>query len=85
MAIDGKTARQSFDSAIDRGPLPMVSAWATAAHVVLGQVAVEQKRHEITAIPTLRQLRELSGGVVTSDAMGTQQEIAKTIRDQEAD
>lgn len=52
VAIDGKAARHSFARAIDRGPLQMVSAWATAAHLVLGQVAVEQKRHEITAIPT---------------------------------
>jgi hypothetical protein len=52
VAIDGQAARQRFDRAIDRGPLPMVSAWATAAHWVLGQVAVEQQRNEITAIPT---------------------------------
>lgn len=85
VAIDGKAARHSFDRAIDRGPLHLVSAWATAAHLVLGQVAVEQKSNEITAIPTLLQLLELSGCVVTIDAMGTQKEIAKTIRDQEAD
>jgi hypothetical protein len=51
VAIDGKVVRHSFDRAIDRGPLHMVSAWATAAHLVLGQVAVEQKSNEITAIP----------------------------------
>lgn len=85
VAIDGKAARHSFDRAIDRGPLQMVSAWATAAHLVLGQVAVDQKSNEITAIPTLLQLLELSGCVVTIDAMGTQKEIAKTIREQEAD
>jgi predicted transposase YbfD/YdcC len=85
VAIDGKAARHSFDRAIDRGPLHMVSAWATAAHLVLGQVAVEQKSNEITASPSLLQLLELSGCVVTIDAMGTQKEIAKTIRAQEAD
>lgn len=85
VAIDGKAARHSFDRAIDRGPLHMVSAWATAAHLVLGQVAVEQKSNEISAIPTLLQLLELSGCVVTIDAMGTQKEIAQTIRDQDAD
>lgn len=85
VAIDGKAARHTFDRAIDRGPLHRVSAWATAAHLVLGQVAVEQKSNEITAIPTLLQLLELSGCVVTIDAMGTQKEIAKTIREQEAD
>jgi predicted transposase YbfD/YdcC len=51
----------------------------------LGQVAVEQQSNEITAIPALLQLLELSGGVVTIDAMGTQKEIAKTIRGQDAD
>jgi predicted transposase YbfD/YdcC len=85
VAHDGKAARHSFDRAIDRGPLPLVSAWATAAHLVLGQVAVEQKSNEITAIPMLLQLLELSGCIVTIDAMGTQKEIAKTIREQEAD
>jgi predicted transposase YbfD/YdcC len=52
VAIDGQAARHSFDRAINRDPFHLVSAWATAAHVVLGQVAVEQKSHEITAIPT---------------------------------
>jgi predicted transposase YbfD/YdcC len=85
VAIDGKAARHSFDRAIDRGPLHMVSAWATASHLVLGQIAVEQKSHEITAIPTWLQLLELSGCIVTIDAMGTQKEIAKTIIEQEAD
>jgi hypothetical protein len=52
VAIDGQAARHRVDRAIDRGPLQMVSAWATAAHLVLGQVAVAQKSHAITAIPT---------------------------------
>ena len=85
VAIDGKAARPRVDRAIARGPLHLVRAWATAAPLVLGPVAVEPKRHEITAIPTLLQLLELSGGVVTIDAMGTPKEVAKTIRDQEAD
>jgi predicted transposase YbfD/YdcC len=85
VAIDGKAARHSFDRAIDRGPLHMVSTWATAAHLVLGQVVVDQKSHEITAVPTLLELLELAGCVVTIDTMGTQKEIAKTIREQEAD
>lgn len=85
VAIDGKAARQSFDRAIDRGPLHMVRAWATAAHLVLGQVAVEQTSHESTAIPTLRQWLALSGCIVTIDAMGTQKAMAKTSREQDAD
>jgi DDE_Tnp_1-associated len=52
VAIDGKAARHRCDRAVDRGPLHRVSAWATAAHLVWGQMAVEQQRHEITAIPT---------------------------------
>jgi predicted transposase YbfD/YdcC len=85
VAIDGKAARHSFDRAIDRGPLHMVSACATAAHLVLGQVAVDQKSNEITAVPTLLELLELGGCVVTIEAMGIRKEIAKTIREQEAD
>jgi hypothetical protein len=65
VTIDGKAARHSFDRAIDRGPLHTVSAWATASHLVLGQMAVGQKSNEITAIPTLLQLLELSGCIVT--------------------
>lgn len=51
MAVDGKTSRQSFDRAIGRSPLPGVSAWPTESGLVLGQVAVEEKSYEITAIP----------------------------------
>ena len=51
VTIDGKATRPSCDRAIDRGPLPMVSAWATAAHLVLGQVAVAPKSDAMTAIP----------------------------------
>jgi hypothetical protein len=85
VAIGGKAARHSFDRAIDRGPLHMVRAWAPASHVVLGQLAVEQHSHELTAIPTLLQLLELSGCLVTLDAMGPQQALAKTMIEQEAD
>lgn len=52
VARDGKAARHRVARAIDRGPLHLVRAWAPAAPVVLGQVAVEQKRNAITAIPT---------------------------------
>jgi predicted transposase YbfD/YdcC len=85
VAIDGQAARHSFNRAIDRGPLHMVRAWATASHLVWGQMAVEQKSHESTAIPALLQLLELSGCIVTIDALGTQQEMAKTMTEQEAD
>jgi predicted transposase YbfD/YdcC len=85
VALDGKAARHRVARAMERGPLHMVRAWATAAHLVVGQVAVAQKSHESTASPTLLQLLELSGGIVTIDAMGTQKEMAKTIREREAD
>ena len=85
VAMDGKAARHSCDRAIARGPLPRVSAWATASHLGLGQMAVEPKSNAITAIPTLLQLLELSGCSVTIDALGPQKEMAKTISEQAAD
>ncbi len=63
----------------------MVSAWACGNGLVLGQIKTEEKSNEITAIPKLLKLLELSGCIVTIDAMGCQKEIAKTIQDQGAD
>lgn len=80
MAIDGKTLRGSGRKRQGLGPLHRVSAWAGANHLVLGQVAVEGKSNEITAIPRLLELLELRGAVVTIDAMGCQKEIAAQIR-----
>jgi len=77
IAIDGKTLRGSGSAAL--GPLHLVSAWATQAHLSLGQVAVEAKSNEITAIPALLELLELHGAVVTIDAMGCQKTIAEKI------
>jgi predicted transposase YbfD/YdcC len=85
VAIDGKTLRRSHDRAAGKGPLHLVSAWAAANHVVLGQVAVDEKSNEITAIPALLQVLALSGCIVTIDAMGCQKEIARTIRARAAD
>ena len=78
VAIDGKTLRGS--GAAKLGPLHLVSAWATAQRLTLGQVAVDEKSNEITAIPALLELLELHGAWVTIDAMGCQKEIARTIR-----
>ena len=61
VAIDGKTLRQSFDKADAKSAIHMVSAWATANQISLGQVAVAEKSNEITAIPKLLELLELSG------------------------
>jgi predicted transposase YbfD/YdcC len=80
IAIDGKTLRGSRPGKDNLGPLHLVSAWATQNHLVLGQVAVEGKSNEITAIPRLVELLELHGAVVTIDAMGCQKEIAAKIR-----
>jgi predicted transposase YbfD/YdcC len=85
VAIDGKTLRRSFNTAAGQSPLHLVSAWATEARLVLGQVAVEAKSNEITAIPLLLELLDLRGCIVTIDAMGCQTEIAAAIRAREAD
>ena len=85
IAIDGKTLRRSFDRAKGQSALHMVHAWATANHLLLGQLAVDEKSNEITAIPKLLQMLELTGAIVTIDAMGCQKEIARTIREQKAD
>jgi predicted transposase YbfD/YdcC len=85
VAIDGKTLRRSFDKASDKAAIHMVSAWAEANRLVLGQVKVDDKSNEITAIPKLLNMLELSGCIVTIDAMGCQKGIAKLIIDKEAD
>ena len=81
VAIDGKTLRRSFDAASSKAAIHMVSAWATANHISLGQVVVDEKSNEITAIPKLLQMLDLSGCLVTIDAMGCQTEIAQAIVD----
>jgi predicted transposase YbfD/YdcC len=84
VAIDGKTLRRSYDRRTGRGALHMVSAWATANRLSLGQVATAEKSNEITAIPKLLQLLELNGCIVSIDAMGCQRAIAKQITEQGA-
>jgi predicted transposase YbfD/YdcC len=81
IAIDGKTVRRSHDRGIGKSALHLVSAWATANHLTLAQVAVSDKSNEITAIPELLQLLDLAGAIVTMDAMGCQKEIAHRIRE----
>lgn len=79
LAIDGKTLRRSHDHANGLGALHSVSVWASEYGLSLGQVACEEKSNEITAIPELLRLVDISGAVVTIDAMGCQKEIAKAI------
>jgi len=79
IAVDGKTVRRSGTA--DLGPLHLVSAWATRNHLSLGQVAVDEKSNEITAIPKLLELLDINGALVSIDAMGCQKEIAAQIRE----
>lgn len=85
VAIDGKTLRRSFDAASSKAAIHMVSAWATANSISLGQVVVDEKSNEITAIPKLLEMLELSGALVTIDAMGCQTDIAEAIVEADAD
>lgn len=84
IAIDGKALRRSFDKASDKAAIHMVSAWSEMNHVVLGQVATDAKSNEITAIPRLLKLLDITDSVVTIDAMGCQKDIAQGIVDQDA-
>jgi predicted transposase YbfD/YdcC len=85
IAIDGKTLRQSYDSADGKGAIHMVSAWASHNRLVLGQCKVDDKSNEITAIPQLLKVLEVSGCIITIDAMGCQKQIAKLIVERGAD
>jgi predicted transposase YbfD/YdcC len=83
IAIDGKTLRGSADGA-DKA-LHLVSAFASEARIVLGQLSVDEKSNEITAIPALLEVLDLQGATVTIDAMGCQHKIAQQIVDSKAD
>ena len=88
IAIDGKTSRRSHDRAADKGPLHLVSAFATTSQLVLGQEAVEGKTNELSAIPVLiDRLAEdggLKGALVSIDAIATNAKIAQKITDADA-
>jgi len=79
VAIDGQTHRRSGDRKSGKKPLHMVHALACEAGLVLGQVATEEKSNEIVAIPTLLDLLDLRGALVSIDAMGTQVKIARKV------
>lgn len=85
VAVDGKTARRSHDRAMGKDAIHMVSAWASANRLVLGQRKVEEDANEIPAIPKLLGLLDLANCVVTIDAIGCQKEIAQAIIDRKAD
>lgn len=83
--IDGKCLRGSDEQRLGKRAIYMVSAWAVENEIVLGQRKVDEKSNEITAIPELLKILSISGCIVTIDAMGTQTNIAKTIREAKAD
>jgi predicted transposase YbfD/YdcC len=85
IAVDGKTLRHSFDTAAAQSPIHMVSAWASGLRLVLGQVKVDDKSNEITAVPALLGLLDSKGCIVTTDAMSCQKAIAAQIIRQEGD
>lgn len=83
--IDGKRVRGSYDREQTQSALHVVSAWASENRIMLGQVKVEDKTNEIKAIPALLALLDISGCIITIDAMGTQTDIAARIVEQKAD
>lgn len=85
VAVDGKTLRRSHDQSNGKSAIHMVSAWACANGLVLGQIKTEEKSNEITAIPELLKMLEIEGCIVTIDAMGCQKRICETIVDKDAD
>lgn len=85
VAIDGKTLRRSHDRGQGQGPLALVSAWAQANRLTLGQHQVAADSNEITAVPELLRLLEIKGCIVTVDAINTQKDTAAAIRARGAD
>lgn len=85
IALDGKTLRHSFDTANGQSSLHLISAWASENGLALGQLKVDGKSNEITALPVLLKLLEVKGCVVTIDAMGCQKDLASQIVEQKGD
>ena len=85
ISIDGKTVRRSYDRWNNKGAVHIVSAWANNNRLVLGQIKVNEKSNEITAIPELLSYLEIEGCIITIDAMGCQKEIASKIQDGKGD
>jgi hypothetical protein len=83
VALDGKALRRAVSG--DQSVKYIVSAWAGSNGLVLGQLKVADKSNEITAVPELLRVLELSGCIVTLDAMGCQKNIAKEIIEADAD
>jgi predicted transposase YbfD/YdcC len=84
VSIDGKRLRRS-GSGGKKSFIHMVSAWSNENEMVLGQSKVDDKSNEITVIPTLLEVLDLEGSIITIDAMGCQRNIAEKIVDKGAD
>ena len=84
-SVDGKTNRRSHDHAKGLGALHAVTIWASELGLSMAQVACAEKSNEITAIPEVLQLVDISDAIITIDAMGTQKEIAQEIIKRQAD
>jgi predicted transposase YbfD/YdcC len=85
VAFDGKQLRRSYDKTSGKKAIYMVSAWASENSIVLGQRKVDEKSNEITAVPKLLDMLEISGCIVTADAMNCQRAIAKKAVENDAD
>jgi predicted transposase YbfD/YdcC len=85
VAIDGKAIRRSLDRASGRSCIHLVSAWVCEDHAVFGQLAVDDKSNEITAIPKLIEMLNLKKAVVTIDAIGCQTDIARKVKEKGGD
>jgi len=84
LVVDGKRLRGSYDRLDGKEAIHMVSLWSRENQMVLGQLAVDDKSNEITAIPLLLKILDIEGATVSIDAMGCQREIAKQIREHKA-
>jgi len=85
IAIDGKTLRRSYDRENGKAAIHMVNAWASQTGMVMGQLKTAEKSNEITAIPQLLDMLEISGCIISIDAMGCQKSIAQKIIEKEGD
>ena len=85
IALDGKQLRRSHDHEAGRAPIHMLSAWATENQLVLGQLRVDEKTNEITALPELLATLDVQSCIVTVDALGSQVEVAQTVIDRGGD
>lgn len=85
VAIDGKTVKQSYDRKSCKCAIHMINAWASKNRLIIGQMKTEEKSNEITAIPELLEVLEISGCIISIDAMGCQKKIAEAIVEKKAD